>query len=205
MGSARTWGSTQGCCECCSASPSCCHPSHVSGLASGSFCQCSPCAHQPGCRSRPCPRGCSSPQGFAVVGAATGCLLPVSARQTSPPAASQAVSAKFRAVVVSPQGAVVARAWPWGCALPTAAVARAGLPACSLEGPGSCPCLRDTQHTDGLSKIKPSVPSWQQTRWQFGGREGRGRGVKFSICSFLSLVMSFMGKPTDKSNMCASF
>lgn len=96
-------------------------------------------------------------------GSATGCWLPVSARQTCSPDASKAVSAKIRAAGCGPRRAMVACASPWGCVLPVWQCHGQG--SCSLQGPGCCLsphsglcCLGDTQHTHGLNEIKQFVP-----------------------------------------------
>lgn len=143
-------------------------------------------------------------------GSAAGCRLPASARQTPSPDASKAVSAKIRAAGCGSPKADGGTRIAVGLRAPHCSSAT-GRAACSLQGPGSCLsprpglcCLSDTRHTGALDEIKPSVPLCS-THWQFGGQERRGRRVKFFFCSFLSLVMSFMGKTIDKYNTRASF
>lgn len=191
-----------------------CDPARASGPALCSSCQCSPCARRPRCRSRLCPHAVTlggSHQGFAVVGAlplAAGCLHLHGRRLPQMPARLLVLKLERR-VVGSPKadgGTPIAV----GLRAPHCSSAT-GRAACSLEGPGSCLsphpglcCLSDTRHTGALDEIKPSVPLCN-THWQFGGQERRGQRVKFSFCSFLSLVMSFMGKTTVKYNTRASF
>lgn len=100
-GSACTWGSTQGCCECWLCLPLQL-PSCLCSWAGTMLLLPALSPHPsvemllPAMSSRSYP-GQISPGVCCCWGSATGCWLPVSARQTSSPDASRAVSAKIRA------------------------------------------------------------------------------------------------------------
>lgn len=135
-----------------------CDPACASGPALCSSCRCSPCARRLRCRSRLCPHAVTlggSHQGFAVVGAlplAAGCLHLHGRRLPQMPA--RLLVLKLERRVVGPQRPMVARASPWGCALPTAAVPRAGLPAAWKGLAAACP-----RTLDSAASVTPGTPA----------------------------------------------
>lgn len=206
--------------------PSSCEPACASGPALLSSCHCSPCACQLRCSSRLCPRAvalCGSHQGFAiaVVGALplpAGCLRLHGRRP--PQMLARLLVLKLEWWVVGPRTPMAARASPWGCPLPAAAMLRAGLPAAresrsaGRAQPGSCLaprpwlcCRGGTWHADGLNKVKQFVLLCNRLTGNLGAkREEDGElHFLFYICAFLALMVSFMGKNTDQYNVCASF
>lgn len=162
--------------------------------------------HQLRCRSWLCPHAAPPSadltRGLCCWGSATGCRLPASARQTSSPDASKAVSAKIRVAGCGSPKAHGGMCVTVGLRAPHCSRgtiraactgrAQAGLPA--LEGLGSCLsphpglcCLSDTQHSNGLNQVKHFVLSWNRLTGNLGAKRKESKELNFFYLFLLVL------------------